>query len=150
MRHGYARPGKAMKSVTSWVVALAATTALSAAGLSTGASAAPAPHGEILWDRYGVAHVYAQDNRGLFFGYGWAQAQSHGDALLTLYAQARGRAAEYFGPSELKNDRWMAVNDVPARSADWLKRQTPEFRGYLEAFADGINAYAKAHPDKIS
>lgn len=118
-------------------------------GLAT-AAPAPAPHGEILWDRYGVAHVYAKDNRGLFYGYGWAQTASHGDALLKLYAEARGRAAEYFGPSEVKNDRWMAVNGVPQLSADWLKRQTPEFRGYLEAFAAGINAYAKAHPDKIS
>jgi acyl-homoserine-lactone acylase len=106
--------------------------------------------GEILWDRYGVAHVYARDNAGLFYGYGWAQTKSHGDALLKLYAQARGRGAEYYGPAELKNDRWMAVNDVPAQSQRWLAQQKPEFRRYLEAFAAGINAYAAAHPDSLS
>jgi len=42
------------------------------------------PHGEILWDRFGVAHVYAKSEAGLFYGYGWAQAQSHGDVLLKL------------------------------------------------------------------
>ncbi len=106
--------------------------------------------GEILWDRYGVAHVYAKDTAGLFRGYGWAQTASHGDALLKLYAQARGRGAEYYGPDELKNDRWMAVNDVPARSQVWLDQQTPQFRKLLEAFAGGINGYAAAHPDKLS
>jgi hypothetical protein len=30
---------------------------------------------EILWDRYGVAHVYAKTNEDLFYCYGWAQAQ---------------------------------------------------------------------------
>jgi acyl-homoserine-lactone acylase len=127
---------------------LASLLALSLA--SQGQAATAAKGNEILWDRYGVAHVYAKDTAGLFKGYGWAQTASHGDALLKLYAQARGRAAEYYGPAELKNDRWMAVNDVPARSETWLKQQTPEFKRYLEAFAAGINAYAAAHPDKLS
>lgn len=106
--------------------------------------------GEILWDSYGVAHVYANDTEGLFYGYGRAQTKSHGNALLKLYAQARGRGAEYYGPAELKNDRWMAVNDAPARSQTWLDQQTPGFRRYLEAFAAGINAQAAADPGALS
>ena len=105
---------------------------------------------EILWDRYGVAHVYAKSTQDMFFGYGWAQTKSHGDALLKLYAEARGRAAEIWGPAEEQNDRWMAVNGVPDRTRDWLAKQSPEFRGYLAAFARGINAYAAAHPDALS
>ena len=105
---------------------------------------------EILWDRYGVAHVYAKSTDDMFFGYGWAQTKSHGDALLKLYAEARGRAAEIWGPSEETNDRWMAINGVPERTHDWLARQSPEFRAHLAAFARGINAYAAAHPDALS
>jgi len=105
---------------------------------------------EILWDRYGVAHVYAKSTQDMFFGYGWAQTKSHGDALLKLYAEARGRAAEIWGPGEAQNDRWMAVNGVPDRTRDWLAKQSPEFRGYLTAFARGINAYAAAHPGELS
>jgi acyl-homoserine-lactone acylase len=132
------------------IATLAACLTLGLAAQGQALAAAKAPGNEILWDRYGVAHVYAKDTAGLFKGYGWAQTASHGDALLKLYAQARGRAAEYYGPSELKNDRWMAVNNVPARSEVWFRQQTPEFRKYLEAFADGVNAYAAAHPDKLS
>jgi acyl-homoserine-lactone acylase len=109
----------------------------------------PTPGSEILWDRYGVAHVYAKSVTDLFYGFGWAQAHSHGDTLARLYAQARGRAAEYYGPEELKNDRWMAVNDVPARATQWLARQSPAFRANLEAFAAGISAYAAAHPAEM-
>ena len=111
---------------------------------------ASAAGGEILWDHYGVAHVYAKSTPQMFYAYGWAQTKSHGDLLLKLYAEARGRAAEIYGPSELKNDRWMAINDVPGRTQVWLKQQSPRFRGYLDAFANGVNAYAAAHPDALS
>src|SRR6202043_3140597 len=95
--------------------------ALLALILFAGSSAHPADfrptHGsEILWDRYGVAHVYGKSGIDLFYGFGWGQGHSRGDVLARLYAQARGRAAEYYGADELKNDRWMAVNDVPARA----------------------------------
>jgi acyl-homoserine-lactone acylase len=114
---------------------------------------------EILWDKFGVAHVYAKSTADLFYGYGWAQAQSHGNLLLKLYGESRGRAAEYFGESglpganlnvNLSNDRWVWTNGVPQRSAQWLALQTPEFRGYLEAFAKGINDYAAKNPASLS
>src|ERR1019366_6664302 len=84
-----------------------------ALAMGTAATAAASGGGEILWDRYGVGHIYARNTEGLFYAYGFAQAKSHGEAVVKLYAQARGRAAEYYGPEELGNDSWMAVNDVP-------------------------------------
>ena len=41
-------------------------------------------------------------------------------------------------------------NSVPQRSAEWLAKQTPEFRKYLEAFAKGINDYAAKNPGALS
>ena len=118
------------------------------------AAAAPAYHpthgSEMLWDRYGVAHVYARNVTDLFYAFGWAQIRSHGDIIARLYAEARGRAAEYFGADELENDRWMAINDVPARAQSWLRAQEPSFRRKLEAFAAGMNAYARTHPEALS
>ena len=115
-----------------------------------GPACARPPGGEILWDKFGVAHVYAKTEAGLFYGYGWAQAESHGDVLLKLYAEGRGRAAEIWGPSELKSDRWMALNGVAERTHGWMKAQPRSFLADLRAFADGINGYAAAHPDALS
>ena len=114
-----------------------------------GSSYRPSSGSEILWDRYGVGHVYARSVGDLFYGFGWAQAHSHGDLLARLYAEARGRAAEYYGVEELKNDRWMAVNDVPGRAQRWLSQQSPAFRANLAAFAAGISAYAVQHPGEL-
>src|SRR5271165_6095856 len=113
-------------------------------------AASPQKGTEILWDKFGVAHVYAKNVEDLFYCYGYAQAQSHGDLLLHLYGESRGRAAEYFGPSHLEDDKWVWTNSVPQRSQKWLAMQTPQFRSYLEAFAKGINDYAAKHPEALS
>lgn len=128
----------------------ATTTLFLYAITSSAFGASPQKGTEILWDRFGVAHVYAKTAEDLFYGYGWAQAQSHGDLLLHLYGDSRGRGAEYFGPSSTANDEWVWTNSIPQRSAQWLAQQTPEFRSYLEAFAKGINDYAAQHPQALS
>ncbi len=104
---------------------------------------------EILWDKFGVAHVYAQNSEGMFYGYGYAQMQSHANLVLKLYGESRGRGSEYWGPKGLELDRWVHVNEVPQRAEKWFKMQTPEFRKYLTAFADGMNEYAKRHPEAL-
>ena len=105
---------------------------------------------EIIWDKYGVAHVYAKNAEGMFFGYGYAQMQSHGDLILKLYGESRGRAAEYWGgDANLQLDQWVHTNGIPERGESWYRQQTPEFRRNLDAFAAGMNEYARRHPEKL-
>jgi acyl-homoserine-lactone acylase len=118
-------------------------------GLALGAPAAAAPHGEVVFDTYGVPHVYGKDEAGVFYGFGYATAQNHGNLVLKLYGEARGRAAEYWGESEVESDKWVLANDVYERATAWYKAEPAQFRADLDAFAAGMNAYAKAHPDKI-
>jgi len=116
---------------------------------STSILAARNQTNEILWDSYGVPHIYGADAKTVFYGYGWAQAQSHGDLILKLYGQSRGRGAEYWGPEYEATDTWLLRNGVPARGKAWYQAQLPAFRDNLDAFAQGINDYAAAHADAI-
>ncbi|MDZ8079235.1 MAG: acylase [Nostoc sp. DcaGUA01] len=111
--------------------------------------ATPTKSTEILWDTYGVPHIYGKDDQSAFYAFGWAQMQSHGDLLLRLYGQARGHAAEYWGEEYLESDRWVLSMGVPERAGTWYKAQNPTFRKYLDAFAAGINAYADQNPNLI-
>ncbi|MEA5602210.1 acylase [Nostoc sp. UHCC 0252] len=111
--------------------------------------AVPTKSTEILWDTYGVPHIYGKDDQSAFHAFGWAQMQSHGNLLLRLYGQARGRAAEYWGEEYLDSDRWVQTAGVPERARSWYQAQSPSFRSYLDAFAKGINAYAKQNPKLI-
>jgi acyl-homoserine-lactone acylase len=105
---------------------------------------------EILWDTYGVPHIFASSRQGLAFAFGWAQMRNHGDLLLRLVAQARGRAAEYLGPDYLEEDRWVWTLDMPGRAQRWLEMQPPEMRTHVEEFVAGINTFASVHPELVS
>ncbi|MBU7586552.1 MAG: acylase [Nostoc sp. TH1S01] len=111
-------------------------------------SAAP-KNTEILWDTYGIPHIYGNNTQDAFKAFGWAQMQSHGNLLLRLYGQARGKAAEYWGEEYLDSDKWVLTMGVPKRATTWYKAQSPAFRSYIDAFATGINAYAKEHRNLI-
>ncbi len=140
----------------------AATLALAGVGKTRGATAlappvavpgaaGPAPAGtEILWDAWGTPHIYAEDAPGLFYAFGWAQAHNHGNLLLRLYAQARGRGAEGYGEDFLPWDRITRTMGLHERGAVWYAEQTADFRANLDAFAAGINAYAERHPDRLA
>lgn len=108
-----------------------------------------APPTEILWDTYGVPHVYAKNSQELFHSFGWAQMHSHGNLLLQLYGQARGRAAEYWGEAYRDSDQWVRTMGIPERAETWYTAQSPSFRRYLDAFAAGVNAYAQAHLEEL-
>jgi len=104
---------------------------------------------EILWDKYGVPHIYGRDAAAVFYGYGYAQAHSHADEILRLYGESRGRGAEYWGEAYEATSVWLLKNDVPARSKSWYDAQQPAFKANLDAFAKGMNDYAAAHPTAI-
>ena len=105
---------------------------------------------EILWDSWGVPHIFAADMPELFYAFGWAQMANHGDLLLELYGQARGRAAEYWGMRYVQGDQYVRIMGVPQRTRVWLQAQSPQMRTYLDAFVAGMNAYAQAHPDQLN
>jgi acyl-homoserine-lactone acylase len=107
---------------------------------------------EILWDTYGVPHIFAPTDAEAFRGLGYAQAATHGNLILKLYAESRGRSAEYWGEGSgnLRTDRFVRTVGIPARAARWAQSISPEYRALLEAFAAGFNQYAERHPDQIA
>ncbi|MDB9315110.1 acylase [Spirulina sp. CS-785/01] len=104
---------------------------------------------EILWDDWGVPHVYATRLEQLFPAFGYAQMHSHGNLILQLYGQGRGRAAEYWGEDYLQSDRYTRLMGIPQRAKDWYQAQSPEMQQYLDGFAEGINRYGRENGDKL-
>src|SRR5215212_3957157 len=75
---------------------------------------------------------------------------AHGDLIMRLYGEARGGGGEYWGERYLESDRWLRTMGTPGRAADWYAAQNPDFRANLDAFAAGINAYARQHPERLA
>ena len=132
-----------------FVLLIVLTLALGGCGPAPAAKPAEPAPSEILWDTWGVPHIFAADAPGMFHAFGWAQMAAHGDLLLELYGQARGRAAEYWGAGHLQGDQYVRAMGAPARARDWYAAQSDPMRAGLDAFAAGINAFARAYPERL-
>jgi acyl-homoserine-lactone acylase len=104
---------------------------------------------EILWDNYGVPHVYAKNEKEMYYAFGWAQMHNHANLLLQLYGQARGRASEYWGEEFASSDKLVLLFNLTDSARTHYRKYTGADKNNLDAFVQGINSYAKAHSDKI-
>ncbi len=112
---------------------------------------APAKGTEILWDRYGVPHIFAPDHASLFYAYGYAQMEAHSELLLRLYAQARGRGAEFYGEQYLDADRWVRTNGIPDTREEVGGGAEPGVRSaHRRRSCAGLNAWAAEHKADLS
>lgn len=95
----------------------------------------------IIRDDYGVPHIFAEDNYGVFFGYGHAVAQDRLFQLEMLKRTVQGRVAEVLGQEYVEFDRFIRSSydsrSVPAQVA----ALPPEEKALLQAYADGINQH---------
>jgi len=105
---------------------------------------------EIMWDMYGIPHIFAPSEEELFHAFGYAQMHNHADLILQLYGRARGRAAEYWGEDHLDSDKWTWTVGIPTYAHDWYQKHSDKYKNLLDAFAEGMNYYVKRHPDKIA
>ena len=130
------------------VLAIALTMVAATAGPR--AAVAPQKGTEILWDHYGIPHIFAPDHPSLFYAYGYAQMEAHAELLVRLYAQARGRGAEFYGDAYLTSDRWVRTNGIPQKAREWAGQQSAEFGPLIVAFAEGLNAWASKNASLLS
>ncbi len=96
---------------------------------------------EILWDTWGIPHIYGKSEGDLYERMGWAQMRSHGDLLLRLYGEARGKSSAYWG-GDFERDSLLHQLDVIAASKRACRSMSATSLEIVDAFATGINAYA--------
>jgi len=95
---------------------------------------------EILFDRYGVPHVYARDAEDAWFAVGFL----HGRERLwqmELYRRASGgRLSEILGPSTVRVDKRFIGLGLRRAATDEWQTATPLVRAALEKYSRGVNA----------
>ncbi|MFB3854405.1 MAG: penicillin acylase family protein [Vicinamibacterales bacterium] len=95
---------------------------------------------EVVRDRWGVPHIYAQTVHDLFFAQGYVAA---GDRLWQLEIWRRiatGRLAEILGPSAVSRDIFARLLRYRGdMDAEW-RSYRPDAKAIVEAFVEGINA----------
>jgi penicillin amidase len=101
---------------------------------------------EILRDRAGVPHVFAQSERDAHFALGFLHAQDRLWQLEMNRRIAAGRLAEVLGPAALETDRFVRTLGVRRAARANLERLDDETRAALDAYAAGVNAFLATDP----
>ena len=96
---------------------------------------------EILRDRWGINHIYAQNEGDLFFAQGYAAAKDRVFQFEMWRRQATGTVAEMLGPREAKRDQGARLHMFRGDLDDELNRYHPRGKLIVEAYVSGINAY---------
>lgn len=100
-------------------------------------------------DSHGIPHIFAENDRDLFFGFGFAMAEDRLFQLDWLRRKGLGRLSEIIGRDGIELDtiaRTVGLNRIAA--AEW-SRLSPEVQATLEAFSDGVNALIASRCDNL-
>lgn len=104
---------------------------------------------EVVYDKYGIPHIFAQNEEDLFFAEGFIVAkdrivQMQGMRLIT---QGRFSSTSAASASDLNTDVYMRIMNFRAPAeAMWTNLQAnhPEIARILQAFSEGVTAFIEA------
>jgi penicillin amidase len=99
---------------------------------------------EVLRDRWGVPHIYAQSMDDLFFAQGYIAAKDRLFQIDLFRRVGTGKLAEALGPSMVARDQLARVVAYRGNwDAEW-RAYGPDTKRIAIAFTKGINAYIKS------
>jgi penicillin amidase len=105
---------------------------------------------EVIRDRWGVPHIYAQNADDLFMAQGYVMAQDRLWQMEMWRRQREGRLAEILGPQAVVRDRTARLLRYrgPTDDREWTSYH-PEGARIFTAFAAGVNAFINARRDNL-
>ncbi len=100
---------------------------------------------EVVRDRHGIPHIYAESLLDANFALGYAHAQDRLWQMEMNRHIGAGRLAELFGPASLDTDRFLRTLGIHRISAVTLGKLDSETRSLFESYAAGVNAFLAAN-----
>jgi len=102
---------------------------------------------EVLYDEYGVPHIYATNEEDAYFALGYVHAQDRLFQMEMLRRAAGGRLSEVLGPDLINVDklfRTLGLNQfAKEHAAKYLSGNTAAFQKAAHAYQRGVNEYVK-------
>ncbi|BAM00476.1 MULTISPECIES: penicillin acylase family protein [Caldilinea] len=105
---------------------------------------------EILRDKHGVPHIYAQTEADLYRALGWVHAQDRFWQMEQARRTAQGRLAEIFGEPALDADRFCRIIGFQRAAEADEAALDAETHQLIAWYVEGVNAYLAARPGRVS
>ncbi len=103
----------------------------------------------IKWDEYQVPHIFADNEKDLYFAIGYIHAQERLWQMTIMQMTSEGRSAEFLGEGMLEIDKHIRTIGIPSISKRIAEQLPEDERERLTAYADGVNAWIENNPDKL-
>ena len=101
-------------------------------------------------DRWGVPHVLGRTDADAAFGLGYAHSEDDFATIQDVTLAVRGVLAAKAGPKAATTDYLVRLFRIwPTLDAHYAELP-PDLRRVLEAYADGVNAFAAKHPGEAA
>jgi len=104
---------------------------------------------EIIRDRWGVPHIFAQNQEDLFFAQGYVHAQDRLWQMEFNRRVAAGRLSEVLGKATVETDIYLRTLGLYRAAQADAAILDPETKAVLEAYARGVNAFIATHEDSL-
>ncbi len=97
---------------------------------------------EVIFDRSGMPHIFAESDLDGFRALGYVMAQDRLAQIQMMIRLARGELSEVVGRIGLEMDRFMRTLGIGRLAEEVVRSLKPGSIEVLDAFGEGINAYA--------
>lgn len=104
---------------------------------------------EIIRDKWGVPHIYAESDDDVFFAQGFVHAQDRLWHMELNRRLASGRLAEIVGAVAFDSDRWQRVIGLRRAAENDFAHASERARSVLNAYTRGVNAFLNTHQKKL-
>ena len=104
---------------------------------------------DIVRDKFGIPHIYAKTDAEVAYGLAWVNSEDDfktiqeaylaGNAMLSNHIGLKGAPADFI--SQFIGSSSLIEEKIDEISKDYMK--------VVEGYAQGLNAYARANPDKV-
>ncbi|MET9426769.1 penicillin acylase family protein [Streptomyces sp. NPDC003036] len=99
---------------------------------------------DVKRDGYGVPQLYASTDEDLFRAQGYVHAQDRFWEMDVRRHMTSGRLSEMFGKGQVDTDAFLrTLGWHRVAEEEYRTKLSPETKKYLQAYADGVNAYLK-------
>lgn len=103
----------------------------------------------IARDSFGVPHIFAPTDPEVAYGLAWAQAEDDFSTLQLVTMLAKGRLGDALGKKGAAADYTMSLLRCRELVEEQWNTLSPDFVALLGGYTEGLNAYARAHPEEV-
>jgi len=104
---------------------------------------------DIVRDSFGVPHIFAKTDAEVAYGLAWAQAEDDFASMQEVILPAKNLMASVQGKKGAAGDYAFALFRCREITEEKWNTLTPAFLKLADGYVQGLNAYAKKHPDEI-